>query len=138
MALGNDPQLATVDMHTLGYPGGGSDGTYIRTFLTDPSGRLYVNVNSLATPVGPGHFVTSQVATSTTAGTLAVARPTRTSVTFVNMDASITVYIGPATVTAGNGFPLLAGQSITLYTTALIQVIAASGTPTVAVGDEYN
>ena len=96
--------------------------------------------NTTITKAVPGaqHVANSQVATSTTAGTLVVARPTRTSCLVRNLDASITVYIGKATVTSGNGMPIKAGESVVITGQGLWQVIAASGTPTVAVIDEYN
>lgn len=89
-------------------------------------------------PKGAANLATSQLATSTTAATLVVARPTRRSVTIKNEDATITVYVGPATVTTANGFPLKANQSISLDWVGLIQVIAASGTPTVSTADVYD
>lgn len=49
MAQGADNSLATVPMNTQGVPSGGSDGTYIRTFLVDSAGRL-VTVTSTTTP----------------------------------------------------------------------------------------
>lgn len=93
---------------------------------------------SAGEPVGAKNLSSSQVTLSTSASTLANARPTRTSVLFTNLDSSISVYIGPATVTSGNGQILKAGQSIPYTFTGLIQGIAASGTPTVSVADEYN
>lgn len=109
-------------------------------------GKLYPlktgNDGSIATtasePVGASNLSTGQLTTSTTAGTLVVARATRTSVLFRNLDTSISVYIGPATVTSGNGIPLKAGESVPFTFVGLIQVIAASGTPIVAYADEYN
>lgn len=91
-----------------------------------------------SSPVGAPNYANGQVATSTTAGTLIAVRATRRSVTVVNLDSAITVYIGAATVTSSNGFPLRAGQSISIDTTALIQVISASGTPTVAYMESYD
>lgn len=91
-----------------------------------------VSTNPGATTINNG-----QVALSTTAATLVAARTGRRRVTILNMDAAITIYIGKATVTSGNGFPLIAGASIRLETSALIQGIAASGTPTVAYVEEY-
>jgi hypothetical protein len=87
---------------------------------------------------GAAHAATSQVTTSTTAGTLAIARATRVSCLVRNLDASITVYVGKATVTSGNGTPLKAGESFAFTTQELVQVIAASGTPVVSVFDEYS
>lgn len=88
--------------------------------------------------LGAANLNNGQVAASVTAATLVAARSTRRSVTIKNLDAAITVYIGKATVTAGNGMQLKAGESISVDTTALIQVIAASGTPTVAFMETYD
>ena len=94
---------------------------------------LIGSVNSLAA----ANQATGQVATSTAAATFVVARPTRESVLLRNLDTTISVYVGVATVTSANGMLLKAGESIEVKTTALIQVIAASGTPTVAYYDTY-
>lgn len=91
-----------------------------------------------ATAAGAANVASSQVAASTTAGTLVIARPTRRSCLVRNLDTSISVYIGPATVTAGNGMLLKPGESVPITAVTLWQVIAASGTPTVAVLDEYD
>lgn len=110
---------------TLNFPG----GTLISrngVLLTDGSGAP-----------GATNVAVGQVTTSTSAATLVVARPTRRGVTIRNQDTSISVYIGPATVTAGSGLLLKAGESIYVTWTGLIQVIAASGTPAVATWDEY-
>lgn len=85
-----------------------------------------------ATPVGAPNYANGQVTASTMATTLVGARFTRRSVTLVNMDAAITVFIGAATVSAANGVPLKPSQSISIDTVGLIQVIAASGSPVVA------
>lgn len=108
--------------------------------VNNPTSRP-VPVNMVAggtVAVGATNEANSQVATSTAAATLVIARPTRVSCLVRNLDATITVYIGKATVTAGNGMPLKAGESVVITAVTLWQVIAASGTPTVAVIDEYN
>ena len=79
---------------------------------------------------------TGQVTTSTTAGTLVAANVNRYKLTVKNKDATITVYIGPATVTSANGVELKAGESRVLKAGILWQVIAASGTPVVDYVDE--
>lgn len=89
-------------------------------------------------PIGAPNYANGQVATSTTAATLVAARVTRRSVSIKNYDATITVYIGAATVTAANGYKLLAGESVSIDATGLIQVIAASGTPTVGYFESYD
>jgi len=53
-----------------------------------------------------------------------------------NVDASITIYIGGPGVTSGNGYPLLAGQSLTMTLIGrgdLPYAISASATPNMAV-----
>lgn len=110
---------------------------YLRglVYLLITAGATALRITALQ---GAGNIASSQLATSTTAATLVVARPTRRSVTIKNLDTTITVYVGPATVTASNGMPLKAGESISVTWVGLIQVIAASGTPTVASLDEYD
>lgn len=109
--------------------GGGASSTS----FTDGSHKTQVTKQ-----VGAANLDNGQVAASTTAGTLIAARATRRSVTIKNTDAAITVYVGKATVTAANGMEIKAGQSINIDTTALIQVIAASGTPSVAYIETYD
>lgn len=91
----------------------------------------------VSTQVGAANLATGQV-TAGSAGTLVIARATRRQVTVKNTDTSITVYIGPATVTSGNGMPVKAGESITVRWVGLVQVLAASGSPVVAYMDEYD
>jgi hypothetical protein len=109
--------------------GGGASSTS----FTDGSHKTQVTKQ-----VGAANLDNGQVAASTTAGTLIAARATRRSATIKNTDAAITVYVGKATVTAANGMEIKAGQSINIDTTALIQVIAASGTPSVAYIETYD
>jgi hypothetical protein len=82
-------------------------------------------------------FDTNVVQLSTTAATIVPYHPTRKSVIVKNL-GSVAVYVGPATVTAGNGFELRAGESVTLETRALIQGLAASGTPSVCYVETYS
>ena len=97
------------------------------------------NIGEVTTiPTGSPNYANGQVATSTSAATLLAARATRRKVKFKNTDGSITVYIGAATVSAANGYPLLAGAEVELTITTLIQAIAASGTPSIAYIEEYD
>lgn len=83
------------------------------------------------------HLGTKQVALSTTAAKVADAHGTSCIVKVKNLHATILVYVGPAGVTAANGYLVSAaggevtlefpGQSDDLY------AVAASGTPSVAV-----
>lgn len=105
----------------------------VKLFIT--AGSALIGITKIQ---GAANFATGQVATSTTAATFVAARATRRAVTLKNLDTSITVYIGPATVTSANGMPLKAGESISVDWVGLIQVIAASGTPTVAYADTWD
>lgn len=112
--------------------------------VTDNAGSLTVDgsvsISGTVTTArtGAANMANGQVTTSNVAGTLVAARATRRYVTIKNLDASITVYIGIATVTSANGLPLLAGESVSLDFVGLIQVIAASATPTVAYVEVYD
>lgn len=86
---------------------------------------------------GATAIATGQVAPTNSAATLLAARDTRKRVVFLNTGA-VTVYIGPATVSAANGFPLVPGSSVTLYMQPLIQAITASGTGAIAYLEEYD
>jgi len=78
-----------------------------------------------------------QVATSTTSAAAVAARANRHSVTFKNAGAS-TIYISDsATCTSSNSMPLLAGESWTVRTVIAYSCLAASGTPTLVVEEEY-
>ena len=90
---------------------------------------------------GTRKILTNQNALSTTAERVdsAAASPTRRSILIQNLDAAITVYWGAAdTVTSATGGRLIAGSSVRLYTQAAVYMIAASGTPTVAITEEYD
>lgn len=109
------------------------------------SGGLLCHIRTLTTtdvvtnvPKGAANIASGQVTATTSAATLIAVRSTRRSAVVRNLDSVITVYIGPATVTSGNGMPLRAGESMPIDSTALIQVIAASGTPSVAYIENYD
>jgi hypothetical protein len=102
---------------------------------TTPGTTNGVQVNAVK---GAANVAVAQTTTSTSAATLVAARATRRGVYIRNFDTSISVYIGPATVTSSNGMLLKAGESIFLTWVGLIQVIAASGTPVVGTVDEYD
>jgi hypothetical protein len=92
-------------------------------------------INSVAVQVqrvdeqGSTAIATGQVVVTTTAATLVAARDTRKRLILVNNSGN-DCWIGPATVTTANGLHLAVGYSVTLFTTALIQAIIASGTMT--------
>ena len=129
--------LATVATNTGNIPAKGQATMVNSGPVVIASDQSNVPV-AVKTAVGPANFTNAQVTTSTTAATLAAARATRRSVLVKNIDATITIYIGAATVTAANGVPLKPGESVVLNTTGLIQAIAASGTPVVAYFEEYD
>lgn len=78
---------------------------------------------------GSTAIATAQVVVTTTAATLVAARDTRKRLIIRN-NASVDCWVGPPTVTTANGFRIEVGASLTLYTTALVQAIIASGTMT--------
>ena len=98
------------------------------TLLTTIAARL----------TGAPNVATGNV-TAGAAATLVAARATRRTVTIVNNDALLSVYIGPPTVSAANGLLIrAAAPPITLATTALIQVFAPSGSPVVSFCEVYD
>jgi hypothetical protein len=111
------------------------DGTY--TLHVYPEGGAGTS-SAITAFRGAANYANGQVTASTTAATLKAANSTRRSIAIKNIDSAITIYVGGATVTASNGMPLKAGESISIDTTALIQVIAASGSPVVAYFETYD
>ena len=85
----------------------------------------------------PNNLASGQVATSVTSAELVPARAQRANVTIKNLDATITIWVGPGTVTTANGFELKAGESKTYVTTSAINGRSASGTPTLGYDEEY-
>ena len=85
---------------------------------------------------------TSQNALSTASEVIGVTDGRRIRLTILNMDSSITVYFGNATgVTSATGFPLKAGAGFTFEGSSAggeIYGIAASGTPSIAIVEEYS
>lgn len=103
--------------------------------LVDSTGA---EISAVSSNRGAANLAISNGTASTSAATLVVARPTRRSMLIRNLDPTITVYVGPATVTAANGFPILAGENLPFTWVGLFQIIAASGTPAYSVADEYD
>lgn len=80
----------------------------------------------------------AQAALSTASSTIVAARPGRRRVTIKNMDASIVITVNSSIAAAtATGFPIAAGATLTLDTSAVITAIAASGTPSVAYIEEF-
>lgn len=86
---------------------------------------------------GATAIASGQVAPTNSAATVVAARETRKRVVLVN-HGTVDVYVGPATVTSSNGLKIAPGAALTLYTTALIQGITASGTGAVHYVEEYD
>lgn len=106
--------------------------------LTDAAGTPFgAGSAPLSTSNGAPSFATGAVVAGAAAATLLIARLTRRYAIIYNEDAVNGIYWGPATVTSGNGFPLAALQSIIIPTTALIQFIAAAGTPSIRYADFF-
>lgn len=107
--------------------GGSNDGTLPLIATDDRTiGGTAVQVPR-ADEIGSSTLATGQVTVTTTAATYLAAQDTRKRVVIVN-NSTQTVWLGPATVTTANGFPLPVGAAVELRTTALIQAIIASGT----------
>lgn len=88
---------------------------------------------------GAANIAISQATATGTAATIAAARATRRSVLFTNTHASASCWIGPATVTAGNGQRLGPGEACPFTWVGLYQVIDDGAThPVVCVSDEYD
>lgn len=83
-----------------------------------------VQVQRVDEQAGTG-WATGQVTPTATAATLAAARDTRKSILVYNA-TNLSVFVGPTTVTTGNGFLVPAGASLEVTTTALLQLIVAS------------
>lgn len=97
-----------------------------------------MGATSIENFIGANNLANGQVTATTVAGTLVAARPTRRTVVVKNLDLAISVCVGVATVTMANGMLLKAGESISIDSVVLIQVIAASGTPVVAWMESYD
>lgn len=94
---------------------------------------------SLATNAGANHAAVKSQTSTGTAAALAVARPTRRSMLVTNTDAANTVWIGPAGVTSSTGFPIAAGQGVSVtWTGAWYIVDNGSSHAVVGVVDEYD
>ena len=88
------------------------------------------------------NMTTSQNALSTASEVIGVTAGRRVRLTILNTDTGITVYFGNTTgVTSSTGFPLKPGAAFTFEgpsASGEVYGIAASGTPTIALVEEYN
>ncbi len=99
---------------------------------------LPVSIISQVQPVGASNIVTGQAAPTNSAATLVASRATRTRLTMINR-GSVSVYVGPATVTTANGVELKPGESMTFEMAGTtLQGITASGTGNIHYWEEYN
>ncbi len=89
--------------------------------------------------IGASTLANGQVVPTTTAATLVAARETRKRLIIQNIGAC-SVYVGIATVTTANGLPIPPAATLTLYSTALIQSIIATGSTgaNIAYIEEYD
>lgn len=99
------------------------------------SGTLFIGLVGIK---AAANLSTGQVTGSTAASTFVPARPTRRSVTLRNIDATNSVYVGPATVSSLTGMLLKGGESISIDFTGLIQFISGAGAPVVSYADTYD
>ena len=90
----------------------------LHTDLT-PSGGVPIKGLSSA------NFLPSQITIGTTSTLIVAARAGRVNVTIYNA-SSATEYIGPSGVTPSTGFPIPAGQALSVATTAALYGVAAS------------
>lgn len=82
-------------------------------------------------------IATGQQTLSTSAALVSGGSSSRGTVLVRNLDASISIYVGSAGVTSSTGMLIKAGESITIRTSGALYAVAASGTPAVAVLEEF-
>jgi hypothetical protein len=88
--------------------------------------------------VASASIATGQAVAGVVSGALVAARAGRHSLSIRNTHATDSIYIGPGTVSAANGFLLKAGESIPVNTAAAINGIrAGSNDVTVCYLEEY-
>jgi len=87
---------------------------------------------------GAANLATAQVATATSQVAAAIARPTRKSIVFQNLDAAITIYVGPTGITSSTGVPIPPGGGRSFTWAGQFFAVSASGTPVLSVSDEYD
>ena len=89
--------------------------------------------------IGSTAIAVARITPTTSPATLVAARDTRKRLVITN-NSNTTVYVGPATVSTANGYPIGVGYTLTLYTTILVQCIIATGTASadVACVEEYD
>lgn len=91
-----------------------------------------------ATSGGAPNIAVNRVTAGVASGVLVAARATRRSVLVRNTDEDNSAYIGTGVVTSGNGFPLKAGESISIDTTAALNCIRATADVSLAYVEVYD
>lgn len=92
---------------------------------------------AVSADAGVTGLVVNQVTAGAAAATLLPERSLRKIAKVKNTDGTNAVFIGPATVTALNGYKLSAGQEHEISVSDLIQVIAPVGAPVICYWDEF-
>jgi hypothetical protein len=107
--------------------------------MFDKLGQLLVSakIGSTVVPVGAPNQLNGQLAPTSVAATAVIARSTRTEATLLNT-GTVTVFVGPAGVTAATGFPIAVNASLTVTWVGLIQMITASATGALNFWEEWN
>jgi hypothetical protein len=111
------------------------------TVLTDENG--YTLTSSTPLPVNPAESGTANMATaqaSITGGAVQIVgvRATRRAVVITNTHASLTIYLGSASVSTSTGHALPAGNSISIPFTGAIYGIVVSSTAVATALEVYD
>lgn len=111
--------------------------------LDYPTGDLefgqVVQISKAASVPGAAFGGVSQNTLSTTAEKILSDRPTRKSALILNTDATISVYVGTnSSVSSSNGFVIKAGASLSVTAGIEWWAVAASGTPVIAIIEEWS
>ncbi|HZT60996.1 MAG TPA: hypothetical protein VFA21_20495 [Pyrinomonadaceae bacterium] len=109
----------------------------LKILLKDNGDGTYSVATSERTPGAP-NIATGQATAGAASGALVAARATRRSVCVLNLDANNAAWVGPGTVTSGNGFKLAAGKALTFNTTAAINCIRDSADVLLCFVEEYD
>lgn len=123
----------------LGTVGGTATGELGMKVILVGGASAALGTVGITTFKGAANIAVAQITATGTAATLVVARATRRSVLFRNTHATASCWIGPATVTAANGFKLGPGESCPFTWVGLLQIIDDGAThPVVHIADEYD
>lgn len=109
--------------------------------VTIGAGTANIGDVDVLTQPGAANIANNQVSVDTTSGgvTIVSSRATRRSVTITN-HGTTDVYVGTGSVSSSNGFLLVGrkGSAVTIYTTAAVKGVVASGSQTVSYVEEYD